>query len=99
LIDDVSCSTSDVPVPEVVLDRARVAAIVRELVAGGMPKHVRMDGKGEASQETGASHQLADGRRRHGPTELGDEQIRRSRVLPLQLQQRRAAPGLCWLLT
>ena len=38
----------DRAVPEVVLDRSRVLAIVRKLVAAGMPQHVAVDREGEA---------------------------------------------------
>ena len=31
--------------PEIVLQRSRIDALVRQLVAAGMPEHVRMDGK------------------------------------------------------
>ena len=75
----------DVPVPEVVLDRPGVVAVVGELVAGRVPKHVRIDREGEARQGTCPGHQLSDGCRCHWPAALGDEQIRRTRVLPLQL--------------
>jgi hypothetical protein len=44
----------DIPVPEVLLDRARVVTLVRELVAGGVAQHVRMDREGEARDLAGA---------------------------------------------
>ncbi len=44
----------DVPVPEVLLDRARVVPFVGELVAGGVPEHVRMDREGQFRELAGA---------------------------------------------
>jgi hypothetical protein len=35
----------DILVPEVVLQRSGIVAIVGEFEAAGMPQHVRMDGK------------------------------------------------------
>ncbi len=39
---------------EVLLDRARVVPFVRELVAGRVPEHVRMDREGEFREFAGA---------------------------------------------
>ena len=44
----------DVSVSEVLLDRARIVPLVRELVTGRMPEHVRMDREGEFRELAGA---------------------------------------------
>jgi hypothetical protein len=36
---------ADVPVPEVMLDGPSILAVVGEFVTGGVPQHVRVDGK------------------------------------------------------
>ena len=77
----------DVPVPEILLDRARVVALVRKLVSGGVPEHVRMDGEGEIRELAGARDQLPGRRRRHRSAALGHEQIRRLRILAPQLAE------------
>ena len=44
----------DVAVTQVLLDRARVVTVIRELVAGGVSQHVRMDREGEFGALAGA---------------------------------------------
>jgi hypothetical protein len=44
----------DVPVSKVLLDRARIVPLVRELVADRVPEHVRMDREGEFRELAGA---------------------------------------------
>ncbi len=44
----------DIPMPEVLLDRARVVPFVGELVAGGVPEHMRMDREGQFRELAGA---------------------------------------------
>jgi hypothetical protein len=78
----------DVSVPEVLLDRSRVVPLVRELVAGRVPQHVRMDGEGEFRELAGACDQLARRRRRHRSAALGDEQVGCFRVVAAELAQR-----------
>lgn len=78
----------DVLVPEVLLDRAGIVPIIRELIAGRVPQHVRMDGEGEGGELAGASDHFARRRRRHGPAALGDEQVGRFWVLPAELAKR-----------
>ena len=51
----------DVPVTEVMLDRAGIPSVVGQLVAGRMAQHVRVDGKPEAGGLTGPGDNLADG--------------------------------------
>ena len=43
----------DVPVTEVMLDRAGIPSVVGQLVAGRMTQHVRVDGKPEAGDRPG----------------------------------------------
>jgi hypothetical protein len=50
---------SDVPMPEVLLDRSRILTLIGELVAGRMPQHVRVDGEGEFGELAGAHDELA----------------------------------------
>ena len=78
----------DVSVPEVLLDRSRVVPFVRELVAGGVPQHVRMDREGEFRELAGARNQLPGRRRRHRSAALGDEQIGRLGIVAAQLPER-----------
>ena len=72
----------DVLVPEVVLQGARVVAIIGELEPTGMAKHVRMDrewhlgGLPEALDEA----MEADGADR--PTAFGNKHVSLSRVIP-----------------
>jgi hypothetical protein len=47
-------SVRDVPMPEILLDRASVMAFVGQLVASGVPEHVRMDREGEFRELAGA---------------------------------------------
>jgi hypothetical protein len=54
----------DVPVPEVVLDRPRVVAVVGELGAAGVAQHVRVHGNAELGRRSGPGDDL--------PLELGD---------------------------
>jgi hypothetical protein len=78
----------DVPVTEVLLDRSRIVPFVCELVAGGVPKHVRMDREGEFRELAGARNQFPGRRRRHRSTALRHEQVGRVRIVATQLAQR-----------
>jgi hypothetical protein len=78
----------DVPVPEVLLDRASVVPLVRKLVAGRVSEHVRMDGEGEFRELAGTRNQLPGRRRRHRSAALRDEQVGRFRVVAAQLAER-----------
>ena len=60
----------DVPVSEILLDRARVVPVVRELEPGRVPQHVRMDGEGEFRSIAGAREELPERRRRHRSAEF-----------------------------
>ena len=75
----------DVFVPEVLLNGPGVLAVARELVASRVPQHVRMDREGELGERACACHQFSHRRRRHRTAALGHEQIRRIRILPLEL--------------
>jgi hypothetical protein len=52
----------DVRVAEVDLDGPRVLAVVRQLEAGRVAKHVRMDREADPRHLAGSRHELADGR-------------------------------------
>src|SRR5260370_1217804 len=43
----------DIPMPKILLDGARVLAVVRKLVAGRVTQHMRMDGEGEFRELAG----------------------------------------------
>jgi hypothetical protein len=77
----------NVPVTEVLLDRSRVVPLVRELVAGRVPEHVRMDREGEFGEFAGARNQLSGRRRRHRSAAFGDEQVGRVRIVAAQLPE------------
>lgn len=47
---------------EVVLDRARILAVIRKLIAASVAQHVGMSGEGDAGVLPGPCNQLADGR-------------------------------------
>jgi hypothetical protein len=72
----------DVLVPEVVLDRSGVLAVVGQLEAGGMPQHVGMDGEIEAGHLPGTGHDLPERGVRQGALPFGDEDVGRLRVPP-----------------
>jgi hypothetical protein len=63
----------DVPVPEVVLEGARVLAVVGQLEAAGVPEHVRIHREADLRPDASAGDQLADGGRRQWPLALGGE--------------------------
>jgi hypothetical protein len=84
----ISHRVRNVPVPEVLLNRSSVVSLVRELVASGVPEHVRMDREGEFRELAGARNELARRRRRHRSAALGDEQVGRFRVVAAELAQR-----------
>ena len=74
----------DIPVPQIVLDGARIVSIIRELEAAGMSQHVWMNGKRNASFSAGTRNQLAYRRCRQRPSALRDEQVWRDAGLPPQ---------------
>ena len=49
----------NVAVPQIMLDRPRVLAVVGQLVAGGVAQHVRMDGELDAGFASGSTDDLA----------------------------------------
>src|SRR5512135_2282273 len=71
----------DILVPEVVLNRPGVLAVVGQLETGGMPQHVGMDGQVEAGRLPGTGHDLPERGVRQGAFPLGDEDIGRLRIL------------------
>jgi len=73
-----------VPMPEVMRQRPSVLAIVRELVAGRMPQHVRMYSEGEARRAGGALDHPQEPSRCYWRSGLGHEHIR---ARPLQRSQ------------
>jgi hypothetical protein len=73
---------------EPILDASRVVASIRHGVPAGVPQHVRVHRKGEASARADALDQAIEsiGRERAGALGGGDEG--RVRALPAQLTQR-----------
>jgi hypothetical protein len=61
--------------------------LVRKLVAGRMPEHMRMDREEEFRELAGARNELSGCRRRHRSASLSDEQIRRIRIVAPELAQ------------
>ena len=78
----------DVPVPQVMLDRPRVLAVVDELIAGGVAEHVRVDRKAQTCRFPGPRHELPYGRGRHAPVPLAGEHEPRGLTIRLQPAQR-----------
>ncbi len=76
----VAHSVLNVPVPEIVLTKARVRALVSESKAAGMAQHVGMDGNGEAGLLAVFSQGQVDGRAVQGLTLLTEEE-RQSQLL------------------
>src|SRR5258708_525998 len=56
----------DVLVPEVVLQAARIDALVGQLVAADVPKHVRVHWEGDFGGFAEADNHAAEARRTHG---------------------------------
>ena len=70
---------------EVVLQRASVVAIVRELVSAGVPEHVRVNPEWHFSGLTEALDEPVEAYGAYGPTALRNEYVGVCRVLPPQL--------------
>ena len=69
---------------EIVLNRPRVVAVVRELVAARVAQHVRMCGEAQPSGGSRPGHDLPHGRVRQRSPTLGREDVGRRRVPSLQ---------------
>ena len=67
--------------PEIGLQRASIDAFVGELVAAGVPEHVRVHWETEASRDAEPRDHLAKARGRERRTAFGREDKRRRRVL------------------
>src|SRR5262249_1385283 len=74
----------DVLVAEVVLQRARIDALVRQLVAASVPQHVWMDGERHLGGLAEAQDQLLEAVRRHRCSPLAHEHIASWPLLALQ---------------
>ena len=72
----------DVFVSHVVLEGSRVVPIVGELVARGVPEHVRMDWEWELCGFSSSGDRFQESDSRRGPTTLGDKHISRFLILP-----------------
>ena len=73
----------DVPVPEVVLNRPGVVALVRELEAAGVAEHVRVDRKAEPRGSTRPRDDLTNGRIGQRPPSLRGEDVGRRWIVAL----------------
>lgn len=72
---------ADVLVPEVVLDRSGVVAIIGELVAAGVSEHVRMDRESQLSFLARPFHDMTNGRRCEGPFPFCTKDVGAVRIL------------------
>src|SRR3712207_4029765 len=71
----------DVAVPEPLLDRAGVVAVVGELEAAAVPEHVRVDGEGEAGPLADTTHELLEAGHAQRARALAGEEVGRARPL------------------
>jgi hypothetical protein len=78
----------DVLVSEIGLQRTGVDAIIRQLVSGGVPEHVRMDTELEAGCLAGALNQAGEPFCRERRLTFGDEHVFTARRLASQLTLR-----------
>jgi hypothetical protein len=76
------------PTAEPILDASRVVAGIGERVAAGMPKHMGMDGEGEAGALADALDEPIDGIGRERVAAFGGEHEGRVPELRAQLAQR-----------
>ena len=74
--------------PKVLLNRSGVVPLIRELVAGGVPEHVRVDREGEFRELAGAHDYFSRRRRRHRSAAFRHEQIRRLRIIASEFAER-----------
>ena len=77
----VSNRVHDIFVTHVVLERPGIMPIVGELVAGGMPEHVRVNWEWELRGLSSPGDRFQKSCRRSGTTALGHENISRFHVL------------------
>jgi hypothetical protein len=77
----------DIPVPEVVLQRAAVVAIVGQFEPASMAQHVGMDWKRHLGGLAEPSHEVVEAHWADRPAALAHEDVRFRGVLPPQLAQ------------
>src|SRR6516225_6280384 len=77
----------NIPMPKPSLERPRVVAIVRELVAASVAQHVRMDRKGHSGTFAQARDQRVEAFGCHRRSALGHKYIRASGLLALDPPQ------------
>jgi hypothetical protein len=77
----VSNRVHDIFVPHVVLEGSGVVPVVGELIAGGVPEHVRMDREWELCGFSSPGDCLQESRSRGRPPALGNEYISRFHIL------------------
>ncbi len=65
----------DVPVAQVLLDRARVVSLVSQLETAGVAEHVGMNREGEAGGLADARHELTNGRGTERPSAFCGEHV------------------------
>jgi hypothetical protein len=68
-------------VAEIVLQSASIVAIVGELEAAGMTKHVRMDGERHFGGSAKPCHEMMEAHGTDGPTTLANKYVGFCRVL------------------
>jgi hypothetical protein len=77
----------DILVTEIVLQSASIVAVVGELEAASVTKHVRMDGEGHFGGLAKPCYEVMKAKRAHRPTTLGNEYMGFGRVLTPQSAQ------------
>jgi hypothetical protein len=79
---------SDILVTKVMLERPRIVPLVGQLVAAGVPEHVRVHREGQIGLQSCTGDKLADVARRHWAATLGDKQVGAVGPLTSKLAQR-----------
>jgi hypothetical protein len=77
----VSHSVLDVPMTEIVLDRAGVVSLIGELETAGVAQHVRVNGEAKPGLVASPSDDLPDRGIGHGRSTLGREDVWRDPVV------------------
>ena len=73
---------------EVVLEGARVSAVIGKLEAARMPEHVRVDRELELSADANTRQKLAEARRGHRCPALGHEDVTAAAFFAFECPQR-----------
>jgi hypothetical protein len=82
----------DVLMAEAVLQRARIVTIVRELIAAGVPKHMRVDAEGHFGGLTKALNKPVEAYGTYWSTALAHEDTAEASVRPGSCGRSRSEP-------